>query len=67
MIFLTQTEKEGALILTGNSINLLFKGIWAMDFEVRCFAYEAQLAPVNGMVSQDWSMTMFFWMWVDRE
>jgi len=50
----TQTEKEGALILTGNYDQSAFlKNMGDGTFEVHALPIEAQLAPVNGMVSQD--------------
>jgi hypothetical protein len=50
----TEKEKEGALVLTGNYDQSAFlKNMGNGTFEVYALPIEAQVAPVNGMVSQD--------------
>ena len=50
----TETEKEGALVLVGNyDQSALLKNMGNGTFEVQALPIEAQIAPVNGLVSQD--------------
>lgn len=50
----TETEKEGALVLTGNYDQSAFlKNMGNGTFEVHALPIEAQIAPVNGLISQD--------------
>jgi enediyne biosynthesis protein E4 len=50
----TETEKEGALVLVGNyDQSALLKNMGDGTFEVQALPIEAQIAPVNGLVSQD--------------